>query len=95
MAKNLKADQEPSIADEIVAIRERWHFKHHPFFKAFADGKQLVHLLIGNVSIPTSFKCFEHFRRLVAEIHLFRADDKGDISKPTAQCSPCLPQSRT
>lgn len=27
------------IVDEIVAIRERWHTKRHPFFQAFADGK--------------------------------------------------------
>jgi pyrroloquinoline quinone (PQQ) biosynthesis protein C len=28
-----------SIVDEIVAIRERWHTKRHPFFQALADGK--------------------------------------------------------
>ena len=27
------------IVDEIVAIRERWHTKRHPFFQAFAEGK--------------------------------------------------------
>ena len=28
-----------SIVDEIVAIRERWHTKRHPFFQVLADGK--------------------------------------------------------
>jgi pyrroloquinoline quinone (PQQ) biosynthesis protein C len=28
-----------SIVDEIVAIRERWHTKRHPFFQALAEGK--------------------------------------------------------
>jgi pyrroloquinoline quinone (PQQ) biosynthesis protein C len=28
-----------SIVDEIVAIRERWHTKRHPFFQLLADGK--------------------------------------------------------
>jgi len=27
------------IVDDIRAIRERWHTKHHPFFAAFAEGK--------------------------------------------------------
>jgi pyrroloquinoline quinone (PQQ) biosynthesis protein C len=29
----------PSIAERIVAVRERWHTKQHPFFRAFGDGK--------------------------------------------------------
>jgi len=28
-----------SIADDIVAIRERWHTKRHPFFQAFGEGQ--------------------------------------------------------
>ena len=27
-----------SIADQIVAIRDRWHTKNHPFFQAMTDG---------------------------------------------------------
>jgi len=27
------------IIDDILAIRERWHTKNHPFFRAFAEGK--------------------------------------------------------
>src|SRR2546425_8123295 len=27
------------IIDDILAIRERWHTKNHPFFGAFAEGK--------------------------------------------------------
>jgi pyrroloquinoline-quinone synthase len=27
------------ITDRIVAVRERWHTKHHPFFLAFSEGK--------------------------------------------------------
>jgi pyrroloquinoline quinone (PQQ) biosynthesis protein C len=29
----------PSIIDDIMAIRERWHTKNHPFFRALAEGK--------------------------------------------------------
>ena len=28
-----------SVTDEIVAIRNRWHTKNHPFFRAFGEGK--------------------------------------------------------
>jgi pyrroloquinoline quinone (PQQ) biosynthesis protein C len=28
-----------SIIDDIVAIRDRWHTKHHPMFRDLADGK--------------------------------------------------------
>ena len=28
-----------AIIDDIIAIRERWHTKRHPFFQAFAEGK--------------------------------------------------------
>jgi pyrroloquinoline quinone (PQQ) biosynthesis protein C len=28
-----------TIVDDVLAIRERWHTKRHPFFLAFADGK--------------------------------------------------------
>jgi pyrroloquinoline quinone (PQQ) biosynthesis protein C len=27
------------IADRVVAVRDRWHTKHHPFFRAFGEGK--------------------------------------------------------
>jgi hypothetical protein len=27
------------ITDRILAIRERWHTKRHPFFLAFGEGK--------------------------------------------------------
>jgi pyrroloquinoline quinone (PQQ) biosynthesis protein C len=27
------------VTDRIVAIREQWHTKHHPFFRAFGEGK--------------------------------------------------------
>ena len=39
MARNLKSSAPDSIIDRIVAIRERWHTKQHPFFRAFAEGK--------------------------------------------------------
>ena len=29
----------PAIAERIIAVRERWHTKKHPFFGAFAEGK--------------------------------------------------------
>jgi pyrroloquinoline quinone (PQQ) biosynthesis protein C len=39
MARNVKFESTPSITQKIVAIRDRWHTKNHPFFRAFADGK--------------------------------------------------------
>ena len=38
MATKLKFPTE-GIADQIVAIREKWHTKRHPFFQAFGEGK--------------------------------------------------------
>jgi pyrroloquinoline-quinone synthase len=37
MAKRLVSEQ--GIIDKIGVIRDRWHFKNHPFFGAFAQGK--------------------------------------------------------
>jgi len=28
-----------AVIDDVLAIRERWHTKNHPFFQAFAEGK--------------------------------------------------------
>jgi pyrroloquinoline-quinone synthase len=39
MARNAKFGSTPSITQQIVAIRDRWHTKNHPFFRAFAEGK--------------------------------------------------------
>jgi pyrroloquinoline quinone (PQQ) biosynthesis protein C len=27
------------IADRIITVRDRWHTKHHPFFRAFGEGR--------------------------------------------------------
>ena len=27
------------IVRDVIAIRERWHTKNHPFFRAFGEGK--------------------------------------------------------
>ncbi|HXW22662.1 MAG TPA: iron-containing redox enzyme family protein [Rhodomicrobium sp.] len=39
MAATMKFAGATSIADRIVEIRNLWHFKNHPFFRAFAEGK--------------------------------------------------------
>ncbi len=39
MARNLKPAAAASVVDGIVAIRDRWHTKNHPFFRAMAEGK--------------------------------------------------------
>jgi len=39
MARKLKHATQGSIVDQITAIRDRWHTKHHPFFAAVAKGK--------------------------------------------------------
>lgn len=39
MAPNDDFSVATPIADKILAIRERWHTKRHPFFLAFAEGK--------------------------------------------------------
>jgi pyrroloquinoline quinone (PQQ) biosynthesis protein C len=38
MAKSLKAAP-ASAAEQVVAIRDRWHTKNHPYFRAFGEGK--------------------------------------------------------
>ena len=39
MAPNDDVLSSPPIAERILAIRERWHTKRHPFFLAFGEGK--------------------------------------------------------
>src|SRR5438128_261089 len=39
MALNPNTAPSIAITDRIVAVRERWHTKHHPFFRAFGEGK--------------------------------------------------------
>jgi pyrroloquinoline-quinone synthase len=39
MARTMRAASQTAIADRIGVIRDRWHFKNHPFFRAFAEGK--------------------------------------------------------
>jgi pyrroloquinoline quinone (PQQ) biosynthesis protein C len=39
MARNVKSGGSASIVDRIVAIRDLWHTKNHPFFRVLADGK--------------------------------------------------------
>ena len=39
MATTMKFAGSASVADRIVEIRTLWHFKNHPFFRAFAEGK--------------------------------------------------------
>jgi hypothetical protein len=35
----MAAMMKSAVADRIVEIRNLWHFKNHPFFRAFAEGK--------------------------------------------------------
>src|SRR5437588_12683594 len=39
MARNGDLGSNVPITDRILAIRERWHTKRHPFFLAFGEGK--------------------------------------------------------
>jgi pyrroloquinoline quinone (PQQ) biosynthesis protein C len=39
MALNPNSPFSIPITDRIVAVRDRWHTKHHPFFRAFGEGK--------------------------------------------------------
>jgi hypothetical protein len=39
MSKNLHRVSTSPIINQIVAIRDRWHTKRHPFFHEFAEGK--------------------------------------------------------
>jgi pyrroloquinoline quinone (PQQ) biosynthesis protein C len=38
MARNPNFAASVPIAEQIVAIRDHWHTKHHPFFRAFGEG---------------------------------------------------------
>jgi thiaminase len=39
MALNPNSPFSIPIAERIVAVRDRWHTKHHPFFRTFGEGK--------------------------------------------------------
>ena len=39
MKGNSKKAAVPPIAKKIVAIRDKWHTKRHPFFQRFSKGK--------------------------------------------------------
>jgi pyrroloquinoline-quinone synthase len=39
MARNPNSTLSNPITDRIVAVRDRWHTKRHPFFRAFSEGK--------------------------------------------------------
>ena len=39
MAQTIAAVSRKQVMDEIVAIRDLWHAKNHPFFRAFGEGK--------------------------------------------------------
>ena len=39
MALNTNSPFSIPITDRIVAVRDRWHTKHHPFFRAFGEGQ--------------------------------------------------------
>ena len=38
MATNVNPVSAPPITERILGVRDRWHTKYHPFFRAFADG---------------------------------------------------------
>jgi pyrroloquinoline-quinone synthase len=39
MARNMKVKSSIPITEQVIAIRDRWHTKKHPFFRAFGEGK--------------------------------------------------------
>src|SRR5215471_5767378 len=39
MGWNLNSEMSIPIIDRILAVRDRWHTKQHPFFRAFGEGK--------------------------------------------------------
>lgn len=39
MAKTARLVSAIPVAERIIAIRDRWHTKQHPFFRVFAEGK--------------------------------------------------------
>lgn len=39
MATDVNHVSTAPTTEQILAIRDRWHTKRHPFFKAFAEGK--------------------------------------------------------
>lgn len=45
MAQDGNSGIDGSIGEAIVALRDRWHTKNHPYFKALADGSLDLHAL--------------------------------------------------
>jgi pyrroloquinoline quinone (PQQ) biosynthesis protein C len=71
-----------SIVDEIVAIRERWHTKRHPFFQALADGKLPLRALGVYMALHGKF-----VQQALASFGIFYARTIGheDIRKAIAE----------
>jgi len=82
MARNMKVSSSGSVGDQIVAIRERWHTKNHPFFRAFGEGKlplkalgkyQALHYHFVSKALPSFGLLYAHnyenedVRKMVAE----------------------------
>jgi len=82
MAPDTKLASPSSVTEGIVAIRDRWHTKRHPFFRTFAEGKlplralgryQALHFHYVSMALPSFGILYarayghEDVRKMVAE----------------------------
>lgn len=81
MAGNRSSHRVP-ITDEIIAIRDRWHTKRHPFFLTFSEGKLPLKALGHYQALH-----FHFVRFAVRSFGLFyaRTYDLEDVRKMTAE----------
>jgi len=99
MAASARAATATPITERILAVRERWHTKKHPFFRVFAEGKlplkalgryQALHYHFVSRALP-SFGLFyarnyhlDDVRKMVAE-NLAEEEGMKAISAPGHQ----------
>ena len=82
MASNSSPASSKPITDRVVAVRDRWHTKPHPFFRAFSEGKlplralgryQALHYHFVSYALRsfglfyTRFYALEDVRKMMAE----------------------------
>ena len=104
MARNGDLGSNVPITERILAIRERWHTKRHPFFLAFGEGKlplkalgryQALHYHFVSRALA-SFGLlyargyhFEDVRKMIAENI---AEEEGLKANPRARSRTARPQ---
>ena len=82
MSRNAEVRSSIPITEQILAVRDRWHTKKHPFFRAFSDGKLTLKALGRYQALH-----YHYVRRALPSFGLFyaRAYHLDDVRKMLAE----------